>query len=87
MKNSKLKQALSIASDLEKDGQGFFNRAGQNMVLWVRANKQCDPTQWPQANDLVDKFLKSGIQAYGPEVDQISGHLVVSILNVYGKAA
>lgn len=87
LRKPKTKDFLRIANEMEDRGDGFFDRHGKDATLWVRVkgDSQADNTQWPRANAIVEELSQAGIWANGPEIDRMSGHLRITVKNIYSS--
>jgi hypothetical protein len=66
--------------DFEDSGKGFFVRAGNHAIVWVRAKRVNDPDQWPNAYSLCKQL---GNKASQPVPDALSGYLKIMIEDFY----
>jgi hypothetical protein len=73
---------LKIANAVEQSGAGFFNRVGNDMIIYVREAHGNDHNQWGNARKIQDSL---GSRAGEIVPDPQSGHLYIKVKDVYNK--
>jgi hypothetical protein len=79
----KITKVLEIVNKFESEGKGFFSRCSNgDMIINIRGAHGNDPNQWINANELNDSL---GLLGGNIRPDPMSGHLVLTIKNIYNK--